>query len=106
MSRSKNYYVPQVTFGTGIAKNCDSVNSSTISIAPNENKTNTKESTSNNKRFQDKSPSCFVCARLHMKRVSAGCEKFITYSPRVKRKSVMDAKRCLNCFSVEYFVRE
>ena len=106
MSRSKNYYVPQVTFGTGIAKNCDSVNPSTISTAPNENKTNAKESTSNNKRFQDKPPSCFVCARLHMKRVSAGCEKFITYSPRVKRKTVMDAKRCLNCFSVEYFVRE
>ena len=106
MSRSKNYQVRQVTFGTGVAKNWASVNPTNTTIA-SEKKTNASEKTSNYKRFKDKlPPSCFVCDRLEVKHFLADCEKFKTYSPRVKRQTVMDAKRCLNCLSVEHFVRD
>ena len=31
---------------------------------------------------------------------------FKTYLPQVKRKIVMDAKRCLDCLSIQHFVRD
>ena len=85
MSRSKNYQVRQVTFGTGVAKTWASVNPTNTTVLT-EKKTNASEKTSNCKRFKDKPPpSCFVCDRLEVKHFLADCEKFKTYSPRVKR---------------------
>ena len=96
----------QVTFSTGVTKKWASINP-THTTAPNEKKTNANEKTTNCKRFKDKPPeSCFVCARPEVKHFLADCEKFKTYSSRVKRQTVMDAKLCLKCLSVEYFVRD
>ena len=87
-----------------LQKNWASVNSTNTTV-PNEKKTNASKKTSNYRRFKEKPPpSCFVCGRLEVKHILADCEKFKTYSPRVKRQFVIDAKRCLNCLSVEHFV--
>ena len=102
----KELKVRQVTFGTGIAKNWASVNPTNTTV-PNEKKTIAHEKTSTYKRFKNKPPpSCFVCARLEVKHFLPDCEKFKAYSPRVKLQTVMDAKRCLICLSVEHFVRD
>ena len=106
MSCSKNYQVRQVTFGTGVAKNWASVNPTNTTV-PNKKKTNASEKTSNYKHFKDKSPpSCFVCAPLEVKHFLVDCERFKAFSPQVKQQTVMDAKRCLICLSVEHFVHD
>ena len=72
MSRSKNYQVRQVTFGTEVAKNWASVNPTNTTVA-SEKKTNASEKTSNYKRFKDKPPqSSFVCDRLEVKHFFGG----------------------------------
>ena len=51
-------------------------------------------------------PTCFVCFPADLKYFLGDCEKFKTYTPRSKRQIMIDAKRCLNCLSLEHFVRE
>ena len=50
-------------------------------------------------------PICFFCAGANLRHFLAECEKFKALSPRSKRQAEMDAKRCLNCLSLEHFVR-
>ena len=50
-------------------------------------------------------PICFFCAGANLRHFLAECEKFKALTPGSKRQAVMDAKRCLNCLSLEHFVR-
>ena len=50
-------------------------------------------------------PVCLFCAGANLRHFLAECEKFKALTPRSKRQAVMDAKRCLNCLSLEHFVR-
>ena len=51
-------------------------------------------------------PVCFVCSRSTCKHYLADCEKFKGLAPEMKRKTVVEAKRCLNCLSLDHFVRQ
>ena len=51
-------------------------------------------------------PKCFVCSHPDCKHFLADCETFRTLSPKAKRQTVIDAKRCLNCLSLDHFVRD
>ena len=51
-------------------------------------------------------PKCFVCSHPDCKHFLADCETFRTLSPEAKRQTVIDAKRCLNCLSLDHFVRD
>ena len=51
-------------------------------------------------------PKCFVCSHPECKHFLADCETFIALSPSAKRQRIFDTKRCLNCLSLEHFVRE
>ena len=50
-------------------------------------------------------PICFFCAGANLRHFSAEYEKFKALTTGSKRLAVMDAKRCLNCLSLEHFVR-
>ena len=59
------------------------------------------------RRVNNKSPPvCFVCSRSTCKHYLADCEKFKGLAPEMKRKTVVEAKRCLNCLSLDHFVRQ
>ena len=51
-------------------------------------------------------PVCFVCSRSTCKHYPADCEKFKGLTPEMKRKAVVEVKRCLNCLSLDHFVRQ
>ena len=51
-------------------------------------------------------PLCFVCSRPDSKHFLMNCDKFKALSLKEKRDTVIRAKRCLNCLSLEHFVRE
>ena len=51
-------------------------------------------------------PKCFVCSHPECNHFLADCETFIALSPGAKRQRIFDVKRCLNCLSLEHFVRE
>ena len=51
-------------------------------------------------------PKCFVCSRPDSKHFLADCKTFSTMSPKANRQTVIDAKRCLNCLSLDHFVRD
>ena len=53
-------------------------------------------------------PKCFVCSHPDSKHFLADCETFSTgtLSPKAKRQTVIDGKRCLNCLSLNHFVRD
>ena len=105
--RSKNYNVHQVNVDTESNSKGMTKESSLRTGGDIEKKTNfTNEKSLNYKRSKEKSPSCcFVCARSDVKHFLGECEKFKTYSLQNKRQVVLDAGRCLNCLSVEHFVR-
>ena len=48
-------------------------------------------------------PTCFECVKLNSKHYLAACETFKADSPEIKRKTVIEAKRCINCLSLEHF---
>ena len=48
-------------------------------------------------------PECFVCSNKHY---LADCDKFKVLPTNLKRKTVFDAKRCLNCLSLNHMVRD
>jgi len=54
---------------------------------------------------QQPPPVCFFCSDADCRHFLAECEKFKALNPRMKRQTVMDAKRCLNCLSLDHFVR-
>ena len=57
------------------------------------------------RRFNNKPPLiCFFCFGVDSKHFLADCDNFKTLSPKLKRKTVIDAKRYLNCLSLEHFV--
>ena len=47
-------------------------------------------------------PKCFVCSNKHY---LADCDKFKVLPTNLKRQTVFDAKRCLNCLSLNHMVR-
>ena len=47
-------------------------------------------------------PECFVCSNKHY---LADCDKFKVLPTNLKRQTVFDAKRCLNCLSLNHMVR-
>ena len=99
-SRSKGYRVRQVTVSADNTR--DNGHGKTEIKATGE-----KLLSYCNRRSTDKPlPACFVCAKLNSKHYLADCETFKAYSPEIKRKTVIDAKRCLNCLSPEHFARE
>ena len=51
-------------------------------------------------------PKCFICSHPDSKHFLADCETFDRLSLHEKRQRVVDAKRCLNCLSLDHFVRE
>ena len=51
-------------------------------------------------------PLCFVSSRPDSKHFLMNCDKFKALSLKEKRDTVIRAKRCLNCLSLEHFVRE
>ena len=107
-SRSKNYSVRQVTVNSEV--NTQDARASP-DMAPTRN-SKTDDKTLNKRPLtqrgiKDKpAPTCFVCLSADLKHFLGDCEKFKTYTPRSKRQIVIDAKRCLNCLSLEHFVRE
>ena len=51
-------------------------------------------------------PVCFVCSRSMCEHYLAECEKVKGLTPEMKRTAVVGAKRCLNCLSLDHFVRQ
>ena len=49
-------------------------------------------------------PTCFVCADSS-KHYLVDCEKFKELSHKAKRQTVIEAKRCINCLSLDHYVR-
>ena len=49
-------------------------------------------------------PTCFVCANSS-KHYLVDCEKFKELSHKAKRQTVIEAKRCINCLSLDHYVR-
>ena len=56
-------------------------------------------------RLNKPPPICFFCSNVDQRHFLAECEKFTALNPRAKRQTVTDAKRCLNCLSLDHFVR-
>ena len=56
-------------------------------------------------RLNKPPPICFFCSNVDQRHFLAECEKFKALNPRAKRQTVTDAKRCLNCLSLDHFVR-
>ena len=56
-------------------------------------------------RLNKPPPTCFVCCNVDQRHFRAECEKFKALNPRAKRQTVTDAKRCLNCLSLDHFAR-
>ena len=74
---------------------------------------NTRDNGPGKTDIGEKLSASFVCTKLNLKHYLADCETFKTYSPEIKRKTVIDAKRCLNCLSrclnclsLKHFARE
>ena len=107
-SGSKTYRVRQTTFGPEKRTKSDSLSTSSNPALPAKHENSAANvKTSDDKRAKDKpAPTCFVCMRPELKHFVADCEVFKSYSDKLKRQTVMDAKRCLNCLSVEHFVRD
>ena len=107
-SSSKTYRVRQTTVGPEKRTKSDSSSTSSNSVRPAKHENNAANfKTSDYKHAKDKPTSmCFVCMRPELKHFLADCEVFKSYSDKLKRQTVMDAKRCLNCLSVEHFVRD
>ena len=107
-SGSKTFRVRQTTVGSEKRSKSDSSSTSSNSVRPAKHENNAANvKTSDYKRAKDKpAPTCFVCMRPELKHFLADCEVFKSYSDKLKRQTVMDAKRCLNCLSLEHFVRD
>ena len=96
-SRTKGYRVRQVTVGSESADQ----NKGTLTTPSGQwNKDKAKivgEKSSNSNRTRDNFlPTCFVCNQPEMKHYLVDCSKFKSYSPEINRKTVIDAKRCMN----------
>ena len=50
-------------------------------------------------------PVCFVCDNSS-EHYLVECEKFKALSNKAKRQTVIEAKRCINCLSLEHYVRD
>ena len=50
-------------------------------------------------------PICFVCSKPDSKHFLMDCEIFNDLSPKSRRQTVIEAKRCLNCLSLDHIVR-
>ena len=50
-------------------------------------------------------PTCFVRADSS-KHYLVDCEKFKELSHKAKRQTVIEAKRCINCLSLDHYVRD
>ena len=59
-----------------------------------------------NSRVATNLPWCFVCSSPECRHFLIDCEKFMAFSPMNKRQCVVDVKRCLNCLSLNHFVRD
>ena len=107
-SGSKTYRVRQTTVGPEKRTKSGSSSTSSNSVRPAKHENNAANvKTSDYKRAKDKpAPTCFVCMRPELKHFLADCEVFKSYSDKLKRQTVMDAKRCLNCLSLQHFVRD
>ena len=51
-------------------------------------------------------PFCFVCDNNKSRHFLADCDKFKSFTPHQKRKTVVEAHRCLNCLSRGHTARE
>ena len=51
-------------------------------------------------------PICFGCDDGKSRHFLADCEKFMTLTPQLKRKTIIEANRCLNCLSRGHIVRD
>ena len=51
-------------------------------------------------------PFCFVCDNNKSRHFLADCDKFKSFTPHQKRKTVVEAYRCLNCLSRGHTARE
>ena len=51
-------------------------------------------------------PFCFVCNDNKSRHFLADCQKFKSFTPEQKRKTIRDADRCLNCLSRGHIVRD
>ena len=106
------YRVRQVAVkGTNSAQSVNSTDRSCESTATG----SAGEGFARNKRdtkFKDKRPPvCFVCFSLdsrpnNSKHYLADCKRFMQFSPKEKRQTVISAVRCLNCLSTEHFARD
>ena len=107
-SGSKTYRVRQTTIGPEKRTKSDSSSTSSNSVRPAKHENDAANvKISDYKRAKDKpAPTCFGCMRPELKHFLANCEVFKSYSNNLERETVMDAKRCLNCLSVEHFVRD
>ena len=50
-------------------------------------------------------PICFFCSNVDQRYFLAECKTFKALNSRAKRQTVTDARRCLNCLSLDHFVR-
>ena len=50
-------------------------------------------------------PVCFVCSKPDPKDFLMDCEIFKDLSPKSRRQTVIEAKKCLNCLSLDHIVR-
>ena len=111
-SRSKNYRVRQVTVNSEV----NAQDARAFSNIAHTRNSKTGDKTLNKRPLTQRgikdipALTCFVCLPADLKHFLGDCEKFKTYklTPRTrsKRQIVIDAKRCLNCLSLEHFVRE
>ena len=107
-SGSKTYRVHQKTVGPEKRTKSDSLSTSSNFVRPAKHENNAANvKTSDLKHAKDKpAPTCFVCMRPELKHFLADCQVFKSYSDKLKRQTVMEAKSCLNCLSVKHFVRD
>ena len=102
---SKTFRVRQVDIEEGINSRSDQSKSRVVPDAEKKKLSVTSER-SVVRRFNNKPPPiCFFCSSVDSKHFLADCDNFKRLSPELKRKTVIDAKRCLNCLSLEHFVR-
>ena len=108
----REYRVRQVAVkGTNSAQSVNSTDRSCESKATG----SAGEGFARNKRdtkLNDKRPPvCFVCFSLdsrpnNSKHYLAYCKRFMQFSPKEKRQTVLSAGRCLKCLSTENFARD
>ena len=103
---SKTFRVRQVGIEEGIDSRSDQSESRVVPDAEKKKLSVTSERSVVTRFYNKPPPIRFFCSSADSKHFLADCDNFKRLSPELKRKTVIDAKRCLNCLSLEHFVRQ